>query len=103
MTVGEETRICKAGDIITIPSNVPHSVEVISECIVIDAFQPARDDYKNEYPYSTMMIREFLPVIEDRYSISKNYNFEKMHARRFATTMPQDNATVIHDLFLVEY
>ena len=48
MTVGEETKLCKAGDIVKIPSNVPHSAEVISECVVIDAFQPARDDYKIE-------------------------------------------------------
>lgn len=46
MTVGGETRACNAGDVIVIPSNVPHSARAITDCYLIDAFSPAREDYK---------------------------------------------------------
>lgn len=46
MTVGGETKVCKPGDVIAIGSNVPHSARAITECKVIDAFQPVREDYK---------------------------------------------------------
>ena len=46
MTVGEETRICKAGESVVIPSNVPHSGRAVTDCRVIDVFQPAREDYR---------------------------------------------------------
>ncbi len=46
MTVGGITKVCKAGDIVTIPSNIPHSGEALKECKVIDVFQPVREDYK---------------------------------------------------------
>jgi len=36
----------KAGDSYHAPSNVEHGAEVIEDCIVIDVFNPARDDYK---------------------------------------------------------
>jgi len=46
MTIGGETKVCKPGDVITIASNVPHSARALTECRVIDAFQPVREDYK---------------------------------------------------------
>jgi quercetin dioxygenase-like cupin family protein len=46
MTVGEETYSCKAGCIVVIPSNVPHHAIAISECRVIDVFQPVREDMR---------------------------------------------------------
>ncbi len=30
-----------------IPSNVPHSAEAISRCVVIDTFLPVREDFKH--------------------------------------------------------
>ena len=45
-TVNGETKLCKAGDVVVLPSNVPHSVRAIKAGLVIDVFQPARDDYK---------------------------------------------------------
>ncbi len=46
MTVGRETKVCKAGDVVVIPSGVPHSARALTDCHVIDVFQPARDDYR---------------------------------------------------------
>ena len=46
MTVDGKTKICKAGDIVVLPSNVPHSARALTDCYVIDIFQPVREDYK---------------------------------------------------------
>lgn len=46
MTVGGETHVCKAGEVIVIPSNVPHSARAITDCRLVDVFQPAREDYR---------------------------------------------------------
>ena len=46
MTVDGETRICKAGDVVMIPSNVLHSAKSITDCWVIDVFQPVREEYR---------------------------------------------------------
>jgi quercetin dioxygenase-like cupin family protein len=46
MTIGGETKVCKAGDVVVIPSGVPHSARALTDCRVIDVFQPARDDYR---------------------------------------------------------
>lgn len=46
MTVGGVTKICQPGDVVVIPSNVPHSAKSITDCRVIDVFSPVRTDYK---------------------------------------------------------
>ncbi|HKK74801.1 MAG TPA: cupin domain-containing protein [Saprospiraceae bacterium] len=46
MTVGDETKVCKAGDVVIIPSKVSHSAKALTECELIDVFQPVREDYK---------------------------------------------------------
>jgi quercetin dioxygenase-like cupin family protein len=46
MTVNGETRVCRAGDYVVIPSGVPHSAVALEDCKVMDVFQPARDDYR---------------------------------------------------------
>ena len=38
--------ILKAGDSYLAPSNIEHGAKVIEDCIVIDVFNPAREDYK---------------------------------------------------------
>ncbi|MFX1297590.1 MAG: cupin domain-containing protein, partial [Promethearchaeota archaeon] len=38
--------ILKVGDSYLAPSNIEHGAKVIEDCIVIDVFNPARDDYK---------------------------------------------------------
>ena len=47
MTVGGETRICEPGDVVVIPSNVLHSAVAITDCRIIDVFNPPREDLKH--------------------------------------------------------
>ena len=44
-TVGEETREVGAGDSVLIPGNVSHSIVILEDMKVIDAFTPAREDF----------------------------------------------------------
>ena len=44
-TVGDETRVVSAGDSVLLPSNVPHSVEVLEDTVIIDTFSPLREEY----------------------------------------------------------
>lgn len=46
MTINGETKVMKAGHVATIPSNTPHSAVAITDCKVIDVFNPVREDYK---------------------------------------------------------
>jgi quercetin dioxygenase-like cupin family protein len=46
MTIGGEKYLLTAGSVHVIPSHVPHSAYAITDCRVIDAFAPARDDYR---------------------------------------------------------
>jgi quercetin dioxygenase-like cupin family protein len=46
-TLGEETRLLRAGDGVCIPPNAPHRAVVLDEPTeAIDAWNPPRDDYK---------------------------------------------------------
>ncbi len=46
MVIGGEKCLLAAGMYHVIPSNTPHSAVVKTDCKVIDAFNPAREDYK---------------------------------------------------------
>lgn len=46
MVIGNETFIFKAGSVHVIPPNTPHSAYALTDCRVIDAFSPVREDYK---------------------------------------------------------
>ncbi len=46
LTVDGEMKVCKAGDIALIDSNVPHSGKAMTDCIIMDVFTPVREDYK---------------------------------------------------------
>ena len=46
LTVGGETRVMAPGQVAVIPSDVPHSGRAITDCRLLDAFQPAREDYR---------------------------------------------------------
>lgn len=46
MTVDGETQLCKAGDIVVLPANIPHTGVALTDCYMIDIFQPVREDYK---------------------------------------------------------
>lgn len=46
-TIGDETRIVKAGDIFVIPGGVEHSVKVGDKpARALDVFSPVREEYK---------------------------------------------------------
>ena len=42
---GEEAA-AQSGDMILIPSGAPHTVEALEDCIVLDIFAPAREDWR---------------------------------------------------------
>ncbi|MCE5323963.1 cupin domain-containing protein [bacterium] len=46
MSVGGECKTIEPGEIVIIPGDVEHSVNALTPCYVIDAFYPARDDYR---------------------------------------------------------
>lgn len=46
MTVDGKTTILKSGMVAVIPSNVKHSAVALTDCKIIDVFQPVREDYK---------------------------------------------------------
>jgi len=46
MVIGGERVSLTAGMMQVIPSNVPHSAVAVTDCKVIDAFNPVREDYR---------------------------------------------------------
>lgn len=45
-TLNGETRIVSPGMLTVIPSNMPHSGKAITDCKILDVFQPVREDYR---------------------------------------------------------
>ena len=45
-TLGGETSVLKPGVVAMIPPNVPHSAKALTDCLVVDAFYPVREDYR---------------------------------------------------------
>ena len=45
-TVAGESRVLVPGQVAVIPGDVRHSGRAITNCRLLDAFQPARDDYR---------------------------------------------------------
>lgn len=45
-TVDGETNIHEPGDVVVIPSNVPHGGKALTPCKLMDIFSPAREEYK---------------------------------------------------------
>ena len=45
-TVGGETRIYGPGELVVIPSEVPHSGKALTSCKLMDVFSPVREEYK---------------------------------------------------------
>jgi quercetin dioxygenase-like cupin family protein len=43
--MGAETIAAQAGDCWCIPGDVPHSVEVLQDAVVVEVFSPVREDY----------------------------------------------------------
>src|SRR5262245_15215515 len=46
LTIAGETRVLGAGDVAVIPSNAIHSGRAVTECRILDAFHPIREDYR---------------------------------------------------------
>jgi quercetin dioxygenase-like cupin family protein len=44
-TLDGEVCVLEAGEMLEIPPNVPHSVEVIQESVAVDVFAPVREDW----------------------------------------------------------
>lgn len=47
LQVGGQTRRMGPGDVAVIPPNVPHGGRAVTDCRMIDAFQPVREDYRD--------------------------------------------------------
>ena len=46
LTIGDETRLLRAGDAYNVPPNLPHGGRTLEEgCVVLDLFTPVREDY----------------------------------------------------------
>jgi quercetin dioxygenase-like cupin family protein len=46
LSINGQVHRLQTGDVITIPRNAEHFGKAITECRILDIFQPARDDYK---------------------------------------------------------
>lgn len=46
LTVDGNLHTLVAGDVVVIPPNVPHQGLAITDCRILDVFQPPRDDYR---------------------------------------------------------
>ena len=44
--VGGKKLVLKAGDVLHIPPNVPHSVVALEDCEAVDIFTPVREDWR---------------------------------------------------------
>ena len=46
LTINGAPHTLGAGDMVVIPSNEPHSGRAVTDCVLIEVFQPARDEYR---------------------------------------------------------
>ncbi|MFD2589096.1 cupin domain-containing protein [Croceitalea marina] len=45
-TLDGTTKTYEPGDVVIIPSNIPHSGKALTTCKLMDIFSPARDEYR---------------------------------------------------------
>jgi quercetin dioxygenase-like cupin family protein len=38
-------KVVRAGEVLRIPPNLPHSAEALEDCIAVDLFSPPREDW----------------------------------------------------------
>lgn len=48
VTIGEETKTLETGDTFFVPPNIEHGVVNIEEGVLIDVFNPVREDFLNK-------------------------------------------------------
>lgn len=46
MNIDGQTQLLTPGQVAVIPSNVPHSGRAVTDCVILDVFNPVREDYK---------------------------------------------------------
>lgn len=46
LQIGDKTHIYETGDVVVIPSNIPHYGIALTDCKLMDIFTPARDEYR---------------------------------------------------------
>ncbi|HEX8461444.1 MAG TPA: cupin domain-containing protein [Segetibacter sp.] len=46
LTIAGKTQLLQPGQVAVIPSNIPHSGKAITDCELLDVFNPEREDYK---------------------------------------------------------
>ena len=46
LVIDGESVVLKAGDVGVIPSQAVHSGKALTDCLIIDAFHPVREDYR---------------------------------------------------------
>lgn len=44
-TIGDETKIVKAGDSLLMPADVPHGTVALEDGMLVDVFSPMREDF----------------------------------------------------------
>lgn len=50
LTIGDETRLCRVGELFIIPPNTPHSAKPVDgKAVVLDVFSPVREDYAAKF------------------------------------------------------
>ncbi|MCW5922942.1 MAG: cupin domain-containing protein [Saprospiraceae bacterium] len=47
LVVGGRAYILEAGDVFAIPSNAPHSGRALTQCRILDVFNPVREDFRS--------------------------------------------------------
>ena len=61
-TVGGQTKRCGPGDVAVIPSNVLHSATAVTDCRVLDVFEPVRKDYLAETRRLLALAKPYQPI-----------------------------------------
>ena len=46
LTVDGDPHVLEPGCVVVIPPDVPHSGKALSDCVLLDAFCPVREDYR---------------------------------------------------------
>lgn len=44
-TLGDQERIVRAGDVVFVPSDAPHTAEALEETVAVEVFNPPREDF----------------------------------------------------------